>query len=135
MSQKAKHIEMVDTLLSNFQHEMLDEIQALRKIILDAHPNIEEQVKWNSPAYFYSGEIENYDPKSYLKDLLVLHLRKPNQILMVFPNGALIDPQYEILEGNYKDGRRMISIVKGEDLNKKSQAIQQCIDALIQKIN
>jgi hypothetical protein len=135
MSQKAKHIETIDTLLSKIQHEMLDEIQALRKIILDAHPNIEEQVKWNSPAFFFTGEIDNYDPKTYLKDLLVLHLRKPNQILMVFPNGALIDPPNEVLEGNYKDGRRMISIVKGEDLNKKSQAIQQCIHTLIQKIN
>lgn len=135
MPPKSKQIENADALLSQLKHEMLEEIHALRKIILDADPNIEEQVKWNSPAYFFTGNMENYDPKSYLKDLLVLHLRKPNQILMVFPNGALITPPLDVLEGDYEDGRRMISIEKGEDLNEKSQAIQQCIRTLIQKIN
>jgi hypothetical protein len=46
----------------------------LRQIILAAYPKIGEEVKWNAPAFFYTGEMEPFDPKEFRRYLAVLNL-------------------------------------------------------------
>lgn len=100
--------------------------QHVREIILDTDSSIGEQIKWNSPAFFYTGEMSPFDPKEYKRDLAVMHLRK-GMVLLVLPTGATIPDTTGLLEGNYTDGRRMISFHTPEELAEKSKQLQQVI--------
>lgn len=117
----------VPQLLDELSHPLMPTIRALREMILAAHPLVAEEVKWNSPSFFYNGDMEPFDPKTYARDIVVLHLRKTDQVLMVFPTGARISDALGILEGDYEDGRRMITITGTEALSAKKDGIQAAI--------
>jgi hypothetical protein len=40
-------------------------VEAVRKIIVSADKQIGEHIKWNSPSFFYSGEMKPFNPKEY----------------------------------------------------------------------
>lgn len=118
--------ELVTELIQKLEPDFATLVWQLRTVILKTDKEIGEQIKWNSPAFYYTGEMKAFDPKEYKRDLVVLNLRK-GQILMVFPTGMSIIKNTEILEGNYTDGRRMITIKNTEELKKKEKAIQLII--------
>ena len=118
--------ELVTELIQKLEPDFAALVEQARKLILAADKEIGEQIKWNSPAFYYTGEMKAFDPKEYKRDLVVLNLRK-DQVLMVFPTGASIIKHREILEGTYTDGRRMITIKNKEELKKKEKAIQLII--------
>lgn len=66
-----------DALLDALDHPMRAEIDALRAIILKAHPGLVEGVKWNAPSYSVEGE-----------DRITFQLRAKDKILLVFHRGA-----------------------------------------------
>src|SRR5688572_18912477 len=84
--------------------------EAIRQTILAADKHIAEHIKWNAPAFFYTGEMKPFDPKEYKRDLIVLNLRQKDHVLLILPTGENIKDVSKILEGEYTDGRRMISI-------------------------
>lgn len=127
MTKKTQAANNVDEHISRLNHPLQDVVQALRKIITGSDEQVGEHIKWNSPAYYYKGPMGAFKPKTYQKDLAVLHLHKPNQILMVFPTGSNIADSTGTLEGNYEDGRRMITIRNYEELEAKSHQIQSII--------
>lgn len=127
MPKKTQISQSIEDYYDTLEHPMKDLLFALRKIILGADSSVGEQVKWNSPSFFFTGEMEEFDAKKYLRDIVVLNLHKPNLILMVFPTGNRIEDHEGVLEGKYEDGRRMISIRSAEDLESKSHAIQSVI--------
>lgn len=94
-------------------------MQAIREVILECSPEIDEHIKWNSPAFYYTGEMKAFDAKEYKRDLVVYNLRKNGSIMLVFPTGATINDTTGILEGNYTDGRRMITVTNITDLQNK----------------
>lgn len=102
-------------------------MQAIREVILESSPEIDEHIKWNSPAFYYTGEMKAFDAKEYKRDLVVYNLRKNGSIMLVFPTGATINDTTGILEGNYTDGRRMITVTNITDLQNKKQALQTVI--------
>lgn len=124
----------VDALLQQKAHPLADAIALLRSTVLAADSRIGEHVKWNSPAYFYNAEMAPYDPKTYQRDMLVLNLAKPTHILLVFPSGAIIPDPDGILEGNYPDGRRMLTLRSTEEVAAKATALQGLLRAWIEKV-
>lgn len=124
---KLSDVEQVAEFMATLDHPLKDVVQDLRQVILSTDPEIAEQVKWNSPAFYYTGEMDSFDPKEYKRDLIVLHLRKKDQIMLVFPTGAIIDDTTGLLEGNYTDGRRMLTLKGKDDLKAKKEALQQII--------
>jgi hypothetical protein len=79
-------------------------------------PEIREHIKWNSMAFFYSGEMEEFDAKEYKRDILVVNLHR-GKFLLVFPTGSKIENS--ILKGkNYPDGRKILTIDSLSDLKK-----------------
>ena len=65
---KAKKLsdeEQVAEYFQNLKHPLLKVIAALRKIVLETDKEIGEQVKWNSPAFYYTGEMKPFDSKEY----------------------------------------------------------------------
>lgn len=117
----------VPQLIDSLDHPLLPVIHALREVVLAAHPLVGEEVKWNSPSFYYTGEMAPFDPKTYARDIVVLHLRKADQVLMVFPTGARITDAQGVLEGNYADGRRMVSLRSMQDLTAKKAGIQAAV--------
>ncbi len=96
----------------------------IRKLILSIDPIIAEQIKWNSPSFFYTGAIKAFDPKEYKRDLLVCNLHR-GKILLVFPTGSKVKDQ---LKGkDYPDGRKIITINDLADVKAKEQQLKQVV--------
>lgn len=109
-------------------------VEYLRSMILSIDPAIAEHIKWNSPAFYYSGEMKSFDAKEYKRDILVIHIRN-EKILCVLPTGMSIQKHTEVLEGNYTDGRRMISIKNLDDLRSKETEIVNALKEWISLID
>lgn len=114
--------------------EQITLVAAIRKSILSTSKEIAEMVKWNSPCFYFNGDMKQFDPKEYKRDLVVLNIR-PERILLVFPTGSIIANEDAVLEGQYADGRRMITIKSLDEYKKKELFIQHAILDWLKKID
>ncbi len=127
--------EQVSAYLNQLDGSIRATIAYLRNFILGIDPEIGEQIKWNSPSFYYKGEMAPFDPKEYKRDLLVCNLHK-GRIMLVFPTGAKVEDKSGILEGKYTDGRRMITFKDLADLKAKENDLRSVIEqwlSLIEK--
>ena len=90
------------------------------------HKEIGEWVKWNNPSFYYTGEMKPFNPKEYKREIIVFNLFK-GRIMLVFPSGAKIKDKTGLLQGDYKDGRRIIIYKNMEDVKSKEKALQGLI--------
>lgn len=79
----------VTEFIQKLEPEFAKIIEAIRQLILNTDKAIGEQIKWNSPSFFYQGEMKPFNPKEYKRDIVVLNIRK-GIALLVFPTGARI---------------------------------------------
>jgi hypothetical protein len=126
--------EAITQHINQLEPELAGTIQHLRQIILDTDPVIGEEIKWNSPSFYYTGDMKPFDPKEYKRDIVVMNLHRGN-ILLVFPTGVVISDRAGLLEGDYPDGRRMARFNDMEDVEKKTPALQQVIREWISKVD
>ena len=131
---KLSDTEQVTQFIQQSKHSLADVMQALRELILSTDSDIAEHIKWNSPAFYYNGNMADFDAKEYKRDLVVYNIRKEDSILLIFPTGAVINDTTGILEGNYADGRRMVTIKSMDDLNTKKEGLQDVIKDWLEKI-
>ena len=101
-------------------------IEAIRQIILNTDKEIGERIKWNNPGFYYTGEMKPFDPKEYKREIAVFNLYK-GRIMLVFPGGAKVNDGSGLLEGDYKDGRRITIFKDMEDVTSKQKALQNVI--------
>ncbi|HVW12763.1 MAG TPA: DUF1801 domain-containing protein [Mucilaginibacter sp.] len=101
-------------------------IEKLRGIILDIDKEIGERIKWNNPSFYYTGEMQPFDPKEYKREIIVFNLFK-GRIMLVFPSGAKINDMMGFLEGDYKDGRRIHIFKDMDDVLAKEKTLQHVI--------
>ena|SRR5688572_7011650 len=127
MMAKPAAIESVEDYLVRVGEPYAAIVAALRLVILDTSSEIAEHIKWNSPAYYYSGEMKPFDPKKYLRDLVVMNKQK-NYVLLVFPTGARINDKKGLLEGDYADGRRMMKFTSADDVKSRKKDLQFVIN-------
>ena len=113
------HIQKLDT-------ELQEIVEQLRQIILETDAEIGERIKWNNPSFYYTGEIKPFDPKEYKREIIVFNLFK-GKIMLVFPSGSKITNTFGLLEGDYKDGRRLLIFKDLEDVLSKKNALQNII--------
>lgn len=125
--------ELVTAFIKTLEPGLAEVVQAVREVILGVDPSIGEQIKWNSPSFFYSGEMKAFDPKEYKRDLVVVNVHR-GRALLVFPTGATIKDKSGVLEGDYKDGRRMVNIIDLKDLADKKQSLQLVIREWLKRI-
>jgi len=104
---KPSEPDKVDAYIKRLKHPLKDIVVSLRKIILEADPEIGEEIKWNAPTYFYAGEMEQSDPKLYKRYLIVFNLFKKDCIRLVFWGGGKVNDKSGFLQGDYADGRRL----------------------------
>lgn len=98
----------------------------LRQIILSTDKEIGERIKWNNPSFYYTGEMKPFDPKEYKREIIVFNLFK-GRIMLVFPSGAKVKDVSGLLEGDYKDGRRITVFKDMDDVKSKTKALQKVI--------
>jgi hypothetical protein len=117
--QVTQHIKKLEPALGKI-------IETIRKIILATDKEISEQIKWNNPSFYYSGEMKPFDPKEYKRDLIVMNLHK-GRIMLVFPSGAKVKDASGLLTGDYKDGRRLVIFTDMKDVKAKEKTLQKVI--------
>jgi hypothetical protein len=114
-----KHIEQLEPAIA-------EAIEYLRQVILSTDKEIGEQIKWNSPSFFYTGEMKPFDPKEYKRDIAVMNLHR-GKIMLVFPTGAKVADATGLLEGKYTDGRRIINFSGLDDIKTKEKSLKKVI--------
>jgi hypothetical protein len=122
------HIQKLDPAIR-------DVVETLRQVILSTNSEIGEHIKWNNPSFYYTGDMAPFDPKEYKRDMIVMNLHK-NRIMLVFPSGAKVNDITGLLEGDYKDGRRLVTFKDTDDLKDRATALQDVIKkwlALVEK--
>lgn len=117
--QVADHISKLDPTIKEV-------VQSVRKIILGVDREIGERIKWNNPSFYYTGEMLPFDPKEYKREIAVFNLFK-GRIMLVLPTGAKINDQSGLLEGEYKDGRRIIVFADLKDFQSKKERLKTVI--------
>jgi hypothetical protein len=124
---KASKPEEVDEFISKLNHPRKVVVEALRKIILNAHKEIGEEIFWNAPSFFYSGKMTPFKPKEYKRHILTFNLYKQNCIRLIFLTGAKINDLSGLLEGDYADGRRLALFYSMQDVKLKQLDLQKAI--------
>lgn len=125
----------VTQYIQNLNTALKDVVEAIRQTILNTDALVAEQIKWNSPSFFYQEPMPPFDPKEYKRDIVVLNLRSKDYVLLVFPTGAKLKDDWGLLEGDFKDGRRVAKIYDITDLKAKEHALQQVITAWLKEVN
>lgn len=83
----------VDEYLEKKAHPLHDEIQRVREIILSAHPQMEETIKWSSPTFMYKGNMASY------------FMNAKKHVSLMFHKGAIIHDESGLLQGDGKEAR------------------------------
>ena len=125
--QVTEHINKLGTGLGKI-------IQTLREIILSTDKEIGERIKWNNPSFYYTGEMKSFDPKEYKREIIVFNLYK-GRIMLVFPSGAKINDRSGLLQGEYKDGRRITIVKDMEDVRSKEKLLQTVIKEWLRSVD
>ncbi len=130
-STKRSEPEKVDAYMNGLKHPLAEVVEALRRIILKTDPEIGEEIKWNAPTFFYSGEMAPFNPKEYKRYIVVFNLFKKDCIRLVFPSGAKVDDGSGFLEGDYADGRRLALFSSMDEVRTKKAGLQQVIRKMV----
>jgi len=104
----------VDAYMEKLEHHFKTEVQTVREIIKNVHPDIIEQIKWNAPSFSYKGYMVTFN----------LHAKQ--HVHLVFHNGAILNHESGILEGNYPD-RRMVYFANMDEVKSKQTALEAAI--------
>lgn len=118
--------EQVTAHINKLDPEIAGVVENIRQAILACSKDIGERIKWNNPSFYYTGEMKPFDPKEYKREIAVFNLFK-NRIMLVFPGGAKINDDTGLLEGDYKDGRRLIIFKDKKDAAAKEKALKKII--------
>src|SRR5689334_6001567 len=88
LATKPSEPDKVDAYNAKLDYPLKNVVQALHELTLSTDPEICEEVKWNAPTFFYTGEMRSFDPKEYKRHLIVFNLFQKDCLRLVFPSGA-----------------------------------------------
>lgn len=125
-SKKLSDSEQVTAHIKKLEPAIGKIVETIRQIILSTDKEIGERIKWNNPSCYYTGEMKLFDPKEYKREIVVFNLFK-GRIMLVFPSGAKVNDTTGLLEGDYKDGRRLIVFKDMKDVMAKEKALRKVI--------
>ena len=126
-STKPSEPDEVNEYMKKLSHPLADVVEALRQIILATNSETGEEIKWNAPAFFYTGEMKPFNPKEFKRHLVVFNLFKKDCIRLVFWGGARVNDTSGFLEGDYEDGRRLAMFYSLDDVKAKEKHLQAAI--------
>lgn len=127
--------EKVDEFMRTLNYPLKDVLQYLREFILSIDPKIGEGIFYNAPVFYYTGKMKPFNPKDYKRYIVGSNLFKKDTLRMIFLRGASVTDPAKILEGDYKDGRRLLSLKSIEDVKSKEKALKSIIKELVKNID
>lgn len=133
-TQKLSPEEEVKAFFDDLNHPLKETLLLIRKLILESDPEVKEHIKWNSPSFYYSGEMKAFDPKEYKRDIVVSNLHKNDSILLIFPTGNVIEDNSGLLGGKFKDSRKSITFTSLEEVQTRAEDLQNIIRNWLSKI-
>lgn len=123
--------EKVDAFMKSLDHPLRNVAVELRKIILSSDKSIGEGIVWNAPCFYYTGAMKPFDPKTYKRYVVGFNFFKPDVIRMIFLRGADVKNHGSLLEGDYKDGRRLALFTSSADVKKNEKQLKSIIKELL----
>lgn len=132
---KASDTGKVDAYMKQLKHPLSDVVEALRKIILSTDREIGEEIKWNAPSFFYTGEMAPFDPKEYKRYIIVFNLFQKDCVRLVFWQGARVKDKSGFLQGDYADGRRLAHFSSMEEVKSKQGLLQNSIKTWLETLD
>ncbi|MCB9184931.1 MAG: SRPBCC domain-containing protein [Flavobacteriales bacterium] len=124
----------VDAYMKQMKHPLHNVGTELRRIILKADKRIGEGIFWNAPTFYFTGEMEPFDPKTYKRYIVGFNFFKQDTLRLIFLRGAEVKKHGGLLEGDYTDGRRLMLFRSLAKVKKNEKALTAIIKELIKKI-
>ena len=123
--------EAVDEFMAGLKHPAKAEVEALRRIIVEADPSIAEGIKWNSPSFRTTEYFGTTNLRAKKGVGLILHLGAKVRDL---PKGGITieDPEH-LLKWLGKD-RAMVEFANLAGLNKSAAALQSVLRQWIRHV-
>jgi hypothetical protein len=118
---------LVDAYMSELEHPMADVISYIRSFILKTDKLIGEGIYWNAPTFFYTGPMAQFTPKDYKRYIVGFVLNRNDCVRMIFLTGAKVDDGSGLLEGDFKDGRRLVVFKSLADVKAKEKELKKVI--------
>lgn len=125
----------VDVYINKLKHPMKEVVEYLRKSVLNCDKNIGEGIYWNAPAFYYTGRMEEFDIKEYKRYIVGMNLFRKDEVRLIFLRGAIVPNEGGLLEGDYKDGRRLCSFGSVKEVKAKEKELKKIVKALLGKVN
>jgi hypothetical protein len=113
----------VDAYMLALTHPLPELTAEVRRTILAADARIGEEIKWNAPAFFYTGAMEPFDPKEYRRHLIVFNFYRKDCLRLVFWHGDRANDKSGFLEGTYADGRRIAKLSSIGELRARKKTL------------
>jgi len=104
----------VDKFLDQLDHPLIDEIRAVRKIVLGVDKRITESIKWGGPTFSFDGNIATIPP------------RTKKAVQLFFQQGALIGARHGVLEGEGEQVRTA-NFTTMDEVQRKKAGLEKAI--------
>ena len=122
-STKPTEQEQVNEWMDRLDAEMKPPVDAVRKIIKTAGPELNERIKWNAPSYYYKEDILTFGPA-----------RSKDQIILVFHHPRIVKIKSDLLKGDYKD-RRLTYFNSVKEIKDNKKELERIIRQSIEMID
>jgi hypothetical protein len=106
----------VEAYLRDVDHPFKAEMEAVRAIILGVSDKISERIKWNAPSFYYKEDLGAFNPRA----------TEYAHLILLFPDGAGMDDNGGLLEGNHKD-RREAKFHSLNDVKAKKPTLEKLV--------
>jgi uncharacterized protein YdhG (YjbR/CyaY superfamily) len=118
----------VDELMRALEHPLKSDLQAARKLVLAASPDVHEGVKWNAPSFRTSDYFATLDLRTKDTVRFVFHTGAKSKDSRT--KGVQVDDPEGLLQWLAKD-RALVTLGRGAELRRKGPALQALVRAWI----
>lgn len=110
--------------LADLEHPLLDAVHIVRAALASGDPRLVEQVKWNAPSFSLAGT-----------DIVTLMLRRRDEVLVIFHHPETPLLASPILEGDYPDGRRIVTLRSAAEASAVAAELTSIVRQLVERID
>jgi hypothetical protein len=125
---------IVNDYMQTLQHPLANVAAYIRQLILSIDKTIGEGIYWNAPTFYYTGTMSAFNPKEYKRYIVGFVFNKKDCIRLIFLRGADVTDTTNLLEGDYKDGRRLITFISVDDVKSKEKDLAKIIKQIIKNL-
>ena len=117
---KPSEQELVNAWMAKLDPDLKPAVDAVRKIIKAAGPQLTERIKWNAPSYYYKEDIVTFGPA-----------KAKDKVMLVFHHPTIVKIKSELLKGEYKD-RRLTYFNSLKEIKENKKELERIIKESVQ---